>query len=142
MELLNNKLITKVANYLNPEEIINTIYSSKKMANNLIQEELWNNKCEECDILVHNKDSYNLFMRLHQNHKCFSCFEKLDDNYVLLMCNCAWNKDMTSSKLRYLRYHEDCISELKVFRNMLCYAKCEICSYYKSALRFNGKLDI
>ena len=142
MELLNNKLITKVANYLNPEEIINTMYSSKKMANNLIENELWYNKCQECDIITHGQEPYNLFMKIHQSNKCFSCFERLEDNYVVLMCNCVWGKDMTSSRLRYLRYHEGCISELKTFRNMLCYAQCEVCHYFKPALRFTGKLEI
>tara|TARA_B100001121_G_scaffold281145_1_gene273624 strand:- start:77 stop:505 length:429 start_codon:yes stop_codon:yes gene_type:complete len=142
MENLDNKLITNVANYLDASDIINTMYCSKKMANKLISDEIWRKKCEENDINLYDQDPYLLFMRLHQNNKCFSCFEKLDSDYVLLMCNCAWNKDMTSSRLRYLRYHEDCISDLKTFRNMLCYAQCEVCNYYKPALRFNGKIDL
>tara|TARA_B100001758_G_C18193119_1_gene495684 strand:- start:323 stop:751 length:429 start_codon:yes stop_codon:yes gene_type:complete len=142
MENLDNKLITNVANYLDASDIINTMYCSKYMANKLISDEIWKKKCEENDIILHDRDPYLLFMRLHQNYKCFSCFGNLDSDYVLLMCNCAWNKDMTSSKLRYLRYHEDCIDNLKTFRNLICYAQCEICHNYKTALRFNGKIDL
>ena len=58
------------------------MYCSKKMANKLISDNIW--ICEENDINIYNQDPYILFMRLHQNDKCFSCFDELD-HYVLFV---------------------------------------------------------